>query len=83
MVKITRGIFFLAVLLLSQTACDSNPPAPAPATPPSMPPVPPGFCEQMNLSQEAYQTGAGGYLFGDLAQDFTVNEPGGQRVDLK
>jgi hypothetical protein len=75
MLKIGRGVFSVAVFLLCALACDSSTREESDvAGPPT--PSEPDFCAEMNLGSEPFQAGDGGFLFGDLAEDFTVKELG-------
>ena len=82
MLKTRWGVCFVVLFFLCGVACDSNFGEGA-GEDGGTTPSESGFCTEMNLSPEPFQSGKGGYLFGDLAEDFRVKEVGGIEWSLR
>jgi len=80
MMKSLLGSLFLVVTLAVTPGCKSEKAESTPSTDPVV--TPPDYCAENGLSKEPFNSEAGGYLFGDLAEDFTVNELGGKTWNL-
>jgi len=83
MFKIIWSVFLLATLLGAPLACNSTQSGTNDSSgEPPLEPVVPDYCTENNLTGVPFQTEAGGFLFGDLAEDFTVTEADGREWTL-
>ena len=77
MLKSYSSAILLMLLLAAATACNSDEPTdadvPAQTEPEAVPPET-AYCDALGFSYEEFQHETGGFLFGDLAEDFRVNE---------
>ena len=80
MLKSVWGAIFIAGCLVFTGGCtsseeDTDATDAADATDPTEPePEVNTYCNDLGLTPSDFQAGAGGFLFGDLAEDFTANE---------
>ena len=72
----------LASLPVGCAGCGEDVPGPDPE--PASPPEPEAdtYCQDQGFTSHAFNTDTGGALFGDLAEDFTVNEYSGDTFTL-
>ena len=88
MLKSVWGAIFIAGCLVFTGGCtsseeDTDATDAADATDPTEPePEVNTYCNDLGLTPSDFQAGAGGFLFGDLAEDFTANELDGKSFQL-
>lgn len=90
MLKSLWGTIFIVGCMTFLGACTDSDPSGDPtdaadaadATDPVEPPAPSVYCPDQGFTSTDFQTGTGGYLFGDLAEDFTVNQLSGKSFTL-